>query len=80
MGNQTKPLPLGERYLLTVREAAEYFNIGTKSMRRIAENNEGNFTVRLTGRTMINRPQFERFILQQSAKVITIDEWEEGED
>ena len=80
MGNQTKPLPLGERYLLTVREAAEYFNIGTKNMRRIAENNEGNFTVRLTGRTMINRPQFERFILQQSAKVITIDEWEEGED
>ena len=80
MGNQTNPLPLGERYLLTVREAAEYFNIGTKSMRRIAENNEGNFTVRLTGRTMINRPQFERFILQQSAKVITIDEWEEGEE
>ena len=29
-------VPLGEKYLLTVKEAAIYFNIGQKKMRRIA--------------------------------------------
>ena len=79
MEKQSNKLPLGEKYLLTVREASEYFNIGLKNMRRIADSNEGNFTVHLTGRTMINRPQFEKYILQQGSRVVVIDGWE-GED
>ena len=66
MGNQTKPLPLGERYLLTVREAAEYFNIGTKKMRRIAEDNLGTVAVFCGNRFLIVRPKFEEFILNSS--------------
>ena len=38
-------LPLGEKYMLTIKEAASYFNIGTKKMRRIAEDNLGNMAV-----------------------------------
>ena len=34
-------LPVSEKYMLTIKEAAAYFNIGIKKMRRIAENNLG---------------------------------------
>lgn len=36
-----------EKYMLTIREAASYFNIGIKNMRRLCESNEGEFSVRL---------------------------------
>ena len=32
-----------EKYMLTIREAASYFNIGIKNMRRLCESNEGEF-------------------------------------
>ena len=35
-----------EKYMLTIREAASYFNIGIKNMRRLCESNEGKFSVR----------------------------------
>ena len=28
---------IGDKYLLSIKEAGEYFNIGTKKMRRLAE-------------------------------------------
>ena len=31
-------LPVSEKYMLTIKEAAAYFNIGIKKLRRIAEN------------------------------------------
>ena len=36
-------LPLGEKYTLSIKEAAVYFNIGIKKMRRLAEENLGTF-------------------------------------
>ena len=59
-------LPLGEKYMLTIKEAASYFNIGTKKMRRIAEDNLGNVAVFCGNRFLIVRPKFEEFILQSS--------------
>lgn len=32
-------LPLSERYVLSIKESAAYFNIGIKKMRRLAEEN-----------------------------------------
>ena len=32
-------VPVSEKYTLTIKEAASYFNIGTKKMRRLAEDN-----------------------------------------
>ena len=55
-----------DKYLLTVKEAAFYFNIGTKKMRRIAEDNLGNVAVFCGNRFLIVRPRFEEFILQSS--------------
>lgn len=31
-------MDVNEKYMLTIKEAAEYYNIGTKSLRRIVEN------------------------------------------
>ena len=33
-------VPVSEKYTLTIKEAASYFNIGTKKMRRLAEDTE----------------------------------------
>ena len=38
-------VPIPEKYMLTIREAASYFNIGIKNMRRLCEINEGEFCI-----------------------------------
>lgn len=57
---------LKDKYMLTVKEAAFYFNIGTKKMRRIAEDNLGSIAVYSGNRFLIIRPKFEDFILNSS--------------
>ena len=34
-------IPINEKYSLTIQEASEYFSIGVKKMRRLAEDNVG---------------------------------------
>ena len=48
------------------QRAASYFNIGTKKMRRLAEDNRGRFAVFSGNRYLIIRPQFEKFISASS--------------
>ena len=55
-------IPVGERYLLTIKEAGAYFNIGVKKMRRLAEENLGTFAVFTGNRYMVIRPKFEEFL------------------
>ena len=47
---------IGDKYLLSIKEAGEYFNIGTKKMRRLACGN----------RYLIIRTKFEEFICKTS--------------
>lgn len=63
---ENKQESLKDKYMLTVKEAAFYFNIGTKKMRRIAEDNLGNIAVYSGNRFLIIRPKFEDFILNSS--------------
>ena len=63
---ENKAVSLKDKYLLTIKEAAFYFNIGTKKMRRIAEDNLGNVAVFCGNRFLIVRPKFEDFILNSS--------------
>ena len=65
-GGLTKQLPINERYMLTIKEAASYFNFGTKKLRRIAEDNLGTVAVFCGNRFLIVRPKFEEFILNSS--------------
>ena len=60
-GNE-KSLSVGEKYALTIREAASYFNIGMKKMRRLAEDNLGRFAVYSGNRYLIIRTKFEQFL------------------
>ena len=52
-----------EKYVLTLREAAEYFHIGEKKLRQIVEENmDADFLLTSGNRIMIKRKLFEEFL------------------
>ena len=55
-------IPVQEKYALTIREASEYFSIGIKKMRRLAEVNLGRFAIYSGNRYLIIRTKFEKYI------------------
>ena len=57
-----KGIPVSEKYMLSIREASEYFNIGIKNMRRMAEENTGSFAVFMGNRYLIVRAKFEDYM------------------
>lgn len=60
-----REIPISEKYLLTIKEASEYFNIGENKMYRIVNNfleSDHKFIVQNGSRTMINRKKFESFL------------------
>lgn len=57
-------IPIQERYMLSIKEASFYFNIGIKKLRWTAENNDGNFALYLGNRFLICRPKFEEYLLE----------------
>lgn len=58
-----REIPFWERYMLTIREAAEYFHIGEKKMRQIVEEHEdADFIIMNGNRAMIKRKIFEKFL------------------
>lgn len=59
------PITLGEKYMLTIREASIYFNIGVKKIRRLAEDNLGVFSI-YSGNSLIIRPKFEEHLCRIS--------------
>ena len=61
-----KGMTTREKYLLTIKEAGEYFNIGVKKMRRLEEENLGVFSVYSGNRYLINRTKFEEFLCNTS--------------
>ena len=65
--SRTIKLPIGEKYLITLREASAYFNIGEKKIRRLAEDHMGEFSVYSGNKYLINRQKFEEFLANTSA-------------
>ena len=59
-------IPLNEKYSLTIKEAALYFSIGVKKMRRLAEDNLGDFAVYSGNRYLILRERFEDYLQRAS--------------
>ncbi len=56
-------IPYWEKYMLTLREAAEYFHIGEKKLRQIVEENmDASFILTSGNRIMIKRKRFEEFL------------------
>lgn len=56
-------VPIQEKFLLTVSEASKYFGIGTKQMRRLAENHLSDFAIFMGNRYLIVRPRFEEYVI-----------------
>ena len=56
-------IPYWEKYMLTLREAAEYFHIGEKKMRQLVdENMDAKFLLENGNRVMIKRKLFEEYL------------------
>jgi len=63
----TNAVPLNEKFLLTIKEASSYFNIGENKMHRIAneyKNSDCNFVLYNGSRMMIKRKKFEEFLCE----------------
>ena len=60
-------IPVNEKYMLSINEAAQYFGIGVKKMRRLAEDNLGVFAVYSGNRYLIIRSKFEEFLQKTSS-------------
>lgn len=61
--DQHKYCPVWHKYLLTIEEAAVYFGIGEKRLRRIvSENMQEDFVIEIGSQVRIKRVLFEKFI------------------
>ena len=59
-------IAVGDKYMLTIKEASNYFSIGEKKLRRLAEEHTGDFAVINGNRYLIIRTKFEQFLLETS--------------
>ena len=56
-------VPIWEKYTLTIEEAAKYFCIGEKKLRKLVEeNSDANWLIMNGNRVQIKRRQFEKVI------------------
>lgn len=63
-----KEVPIHQKYLLTITEAAAYFGIGEHSLRRLADDNRGaGWLLRSGNRTLIKRQKLEEILDGQDA-------------
>ena len=59
-------IPMTEKYTLSIKEAAAYFGIGIKKMRKLAEDHTDTFAVLSGNRYLIIRTKFEEFLQETS--------------
>ena len=56
-------VPVWHKFALTIEEASDYFGIGTKKLRLLAnENLNGNFVLQNGAKLLIKRERFEDFL------------------
>ena len=56
-------VPIWEKYTLTIEEAARYFRIGEKKLRKLAEENpDASWLIMNGNRVQTKRRQFEKVI------------------
>lgn len=61
-------VPISEKYMLTISEACEYFNIGDKKLRKLIDENKGAEYIMTNGtKYLIKRKKFEEFIDKTSS-------------
>ncbi len=65
MNSRNEAKKTSEKYSLSINEAAQYFSIGIKKMRRLAEDNLDTFAVYSGNRYLIIRSRFEEYLLNR---------------
>ncbi len=61
-------LEIKDKFILTIKEAAQYFNVGEKKLRRMCEEHLGSFAVYEGNRYLVIRPRLEAFFLNGGTK------------
>ena len=56
-------IPISEKFTLSIQEASDYFSIGIKVMRRLAEEHTDSFAVWNGNRLLIIRSRFEEYLI-----------------
>lgn len=59
------PVPVYEKYTLTLEDAADYFNIGTKKIRELSDPENCKFVLWVGSKRLIKRAEFERYLQNQ---------------
>ena len=59
-------IPIPEKLLLTVDEAAEYSHIGQAKIRELLNDSECNFVIRKGTYSLIKRKKFEEYLLERN--------------
>ena len=59
---ENENMDVGSKYIITTKEAAQYFNLGIKKIRKLASENQGEFLLDSGNRYLIIRPKFEEFL------------------
>lgn len=63
MSNAGKTVPVWEKYSLNIPEAAEYYGIGEKRLRKIANENVGaDFILEIGSHIRFKRRLFEKYL------------------
>lgn len=62
---QKETVPIPQKLLITVEEAAEYSHIGVHKIRELIEEKDCNFVLKKGAYSLIKRIKFERYILDR---------------
>ncbi len=60
-------VPIKEKYMLTLKESAAYFNINEKRIRRLLDDHPGELGLFNGAKVLVNRAKFEEFLDGTSA-------------
>jgi excisionase family DNA binding protein len=63
---KTQQIPIYEKFLLTVEEASQYFNIGRDKMYELAKEEGSKFVLHNGRIILIKRKLFEKYLEQNS--------------
>ena len=72
-------LKLNEKYMFIIKEAAAYYGIGMKFLRRCAENEESKFLVIFGNIVMIIKDRFEVYLFDCSESGKPFGDFDEEE-
>ena len=65
---EDEQVKLKDKFILNLREAAIYFSIGRKMLRRMAEDNEGSFCFYHGNKWLFIRTALEDYFLEKAQK------------